>query len=105
QRSRAAAERVEEILATDPLVVDAPDAVALPVGGGGELRFDSVVFSYAPDGDGPEVLDGFDLHVRAGEAVAVVGATGSGKTTVARLIPRFYDVTSGSVSIDGVDVR
>jgi ATP-binding cassette subfamily B protein len=104
QRSRAAAERVEEILATDPLVVDVQDAVALPAGGG-ELRFGSVVFSYAPDGGGPEVLDGFDLHVRAGEAVAVVGATGSGKTTVARLIPRFYDVTSGAVSIDGVDVR
>jgi ATP-binding cassette subfamily B protein len=105
QRSRAAAERVDEILATEPLVVDAADAVALPADGRGELRFDSVVFSYAPDGGGPEVLDGFDLHVRAGEAVAVVGATGSGKTTVARLIPRFYDVTSGSVSIDGVDVR
>jgi ATP-binding cassette subfamily B protein len=110
QRSRAAAERVEEILATDPLVVDAPDAVALPAGGGGELRFDSVVFTYGGTsgtsaGRGPDVLDGFDLHVRAGEAVAVVGATGSGKTTVARLIPRFYDVTSGAVSIDGVDVR
>ncbi len=106
QRSRAAAERVDEILATDPLVVDAPDAVALPAGGG-ELRFDSVVFSYGgtSGATGPDVLDGFDLHVRAGEAVAVVGATGSGKTTVARLIPRFYDVTSGSVSIDGVDVR
>jgi ATP-binding cassette subfamily B protein len=106
QRSRAAAERVDEILATDPLVVDAPGAVALPAGGG-ELRFDSVVFSYGgtSGATGPDVLDGFDLHVRAGEAVAVVGATGSGKTTVARLIPRFYDVTSGSVSIDGVDVR
>jgi ATP-binding cassette subfamily B protein len=106
QRSRAAAERVDEILATDPLVGDAPGAVALPAGGG-ELRFDSVVFSYGgtSGATGPDVLDGFDLHVRAGEAVAVVGATGSGKTTVARLIPRFYDVTSGSVSIDGVDVR
>jgi ATP-binding cassette subfamily B protein len=106
QRSRAAAERVDEILATDPLVVDAPGAVALPAGGG-ELRFDSVVFSYGgtSGATGPDVLDGFDLHVRAGEAVAVVGATGSGKSTVARLIPRFYDVTSGSVSIDGVDVR
>jgi ATP-binding cassette subfamily B protein len=102
QRSRAAAERVDDILTTEPQVVDAPDAVALPPGGG-ELRFDAVEFSYAAGG--PDVLRGFDLVVPPGEAVALVGATGSGKTTVARLIPRFYDVTSGSVSLDGVDVR
>ena len=101
QRSRAAAERVDDILTTEPLVVDAPDAVPLPPGGGA-LRFDSVAFRY---GDGPDVLAGFDLAVEPGEAVAVVGPTGSGKTTVARLIPRFYDVTSGAVTLDGVDVR
>jgi ATP-binding cassette subfamily B protein len=68
----------------------------------GELRFAGVDFSY---GSGPPVLDDLDLVVRGGEAVAVVGATGSGKTTVARLVSRFYDVDDGSVSVDGVDVR
>ena len=102
QRSRAAAERVEEILATEPQIVDAPRAIALP-DGGGDLRFDDVTFAYAP-GAAP-VLDHLDLHVGAGEAVAIVGATGSGKTTIARLIPRFYDVTGGAVSLDGADVR
>ena len=102
QRSKAAAERVEEILATEPQIVDAPGAVPLPRGGG-ELRFDDVTFAYGP-GARP-VLEHLDLVVGAGEAVAVVGATGSGKTTIARLIPRFYDVTGGAVSLDGVDVR
>ncbi|MCJ7437734.1 MAG: ATP-binding cassette domain-containing protein, partial [Acidimicrobiia bacterium] len=74
----------------------------LPPNGSGELRFEHVAFAY---GDGPPVLDGLDLVVQAGEAVAVVGPTGSGKTTIARLVSRFYDVDSGSVLLDGVDVR
>jgi ATP-binding cassette subfamily B protein len=101
QRAAVSAERVEEVLATEPLVVDAAHPVALPPGGGA-VAFEDVRFSY--DGQSP-VLDGFDLEVAPGESVALVGATGSGKTTVARLIPRFYDVERGRIAIDGVDVR
>jgi ATP-binding cassette subfamily B protein len=107
QRSAAAAERVQEIFATAPVIVDSaagrPLPVAAPGGGRGEVRFDAVRFAYAPEL--PIVLDGFDLAVPAGQSVALVGATGSGKTTVARLIPRFYDVQAGAVRLDGVDVR
>ena len=70
--------------------------------GGGDLRFENVSFSYQP---GYPVLNDFSLHVRAGESVALVGPTGCGKTTVAKLLPRFYDVDSGRVVIDGADVR
>jgi ATP-binding cassette subfamily B protein len=70
--------------------------------GGGRIRFEDVGFAY---GNGPKVLDGFDLDVHTGEAVALVGPTGCGKTTVARLLPRFYDVSDGRVLVDGVDVR
>jgi ATP-binding cassette subfamily B protein len=89
------------VLATAPLVADAPRPVALPTGGGA-VRFDGVQFSY---GGRVPVLDDFDLRVSPGESVALVGATGSGKTTVARLIPRFYDVDAGRITLDGVDVR
>jgi ATP-binding cassette subfamily B protein len=101
-RASSSAGRIHEILATDPAVVDPPNPVALPSSGSGELRFEGVTFAY---GDGPRVLDDLDLVVRGGEAVAVVGATGSGKTTLARLISRFYDVNEGRVLVDGVDVR
>jgi ATP-binding cassette, subfamily B, bacterial len=101
QRAVVSAERVDEVLATAPLVADAPRPVALP-NGGGAVTFDGVRFSY---GGRNQVLDGFDLHVMPGESVALVGATGSGKTTVARLIPRFYDVDAGRITLDGVDVR
>lgn len=103
QRAVASAERVHEVLATEPGVVDAPHAVALP-SGGGQLRFHNVTFGY-PGNEGTTVLHGLDLEVRAGESVALVGPTGCGKTTVARLVPRFYDVDSGTVTIDGMDVR
>ncbi|MFO7280928.1 MAG: ABC transporter ATP-binding protein [Thermoanaerobacterales bacterium] len=101
QRAVAAAERVHEVLATQPEVTDPPRPKPLPAGGG-ELRFRGVRFGY---GRAEPVLDGFDLTVRAGESVALVGATGSGKSTIARLIPRFYDVEEGSITLDGVDVR
>jgi ATP-binding cassette subfamily B protein len=71
-------------------------------GGLGAIRFDDVQFAY--DGQEP-VLDGFDLELAAGQSVALVGGTGSGKSTVARLLVRFYDVQQGGVSIDGIDVR
>jgi ATP-binding cassette subfamily B protein len=101
-RASAAAGRIHEILATENAVADPPRPRPLPADGSGAMRFEGVHFSY---GDGPPVLDGLDLDVPGGQAVAVVGATGSGKTTIARLLPRFYDVDEGSVSIDGVDVR
>src|SRR5581483_6213 len=69
----------------------------------GDVVFDSVSFSYVPDG--PKVLDRFDLHLRPGETVALVGRTGTGKSTVPRLLDRFYDVTGGVVRVDGHDVR
>jgi ATP-binding cassette subfamily B protein len=102
QRAAASAERVREVLETAPVIADAPGGVALP-DGRGELRFEQVRFAYAPEL--PTVLEGFDLSVPAGQSVALVGATGAGKTTVARLIPRFYDVVDGRVLVDGVDVR
>ena len=100
-RASAGAGRVHEILATDPAIADATDAQPLGAGAGA-LRFEGVRFGYGP---GRSVLDGFDLEVAAGEAVAIVGATGSGKSTVARLVPRFYDVDAGRILLDGVDVR
>ena len=101
-RASASAGRIHQILSTDPAVVDPPHPKPLPPNGLGELRFEHVGFAY---GDGPPVLGGLELVVRAGEAVAVVGPTGSGKTTLARLVSRFYDVSSGRVLLDGVDVR
>jgi ATP-binding cassette subfamily B protein len=107
QRSAAAAERVREVLETAPVIADSPGGAALPAAGPdgtrGEVRFEGVRFAYAPEL--PVVLDGFDLTVPAGQSIALVGATGAGKTTVARLIPRFYDVDAGRVVVDGMDVR
>ena len=102
QRAVASAERVQEILLTAPEIVDKPDAQPLPAGGG-ELRFENVQFAYQRGGH--PVLRDVDLVVRPGEAVALVGATGSGKSTVARLVPRFYEITGGAVQLDGVDIR
>ena len=105
QRAAASAERVDEVLSTAPVVADPAHPRSLPprIDGApiGQVRFDEVVFGYG----GPVVLHGLDLTVEPGESVALVGATGSGKTTVARLLPRFYDVDAGAVLLDGVDVR
>jgi ATP-binding cassette subfamily B protein len=103
QRAAAALERVNEVLDTTPTVADPVEPTRLPTAGGlGAIRFDEVQFAY--DGQEP-VLDGFDLELAAGQSVALVGRTGSGKSTVARLLVRFYDVQQGGVSIDGIDVR
>ncbi len=102
QRAAASAERIYEILDEEPTIVDRPGAVDL-VDCRGDVRFDHVGFSYGPDL--PVVLDDLDLHLHPGETVALVGRTGSGKSSVARLIPRFYDVTEGRLLIDGHDVR
>ncbi len=100
-RASAGAGRVHEILITDPEIIDHAESIALP-DGPGTVTFEGVHFGYGP---GRPVLNGLDLTIRGGEAVALVGATGSGKTTVARLLPRFYDVEAGRVLLDGVDVR
>ena len=100
-RSAAAATRIEELLRTDPEILD-PDSPVLLPSGPGTVRFQDVSFAYP--GEEP-VLHGVDLTILGGEAVALVGATGAGKTTLANLIPRFYDTTAGGVSIDGVDVK
>ncbi len=101
QRARASAERIFEILDERPDVAEKPGAFDIEdVAGDVQLR--DVTFAY---GDGPAILQGLSLHLRPGETVAMVGRTGCGKSTVARLIPRFYDVTGGAVLVDGVDVR
>jgi ATP-binding cassette subfamily B protein len=115
QRAAAALQRVNEVLDIDAQVTDPDEPTMLPVVAGdqpsaglGAVNFANVSFGYdAPDDVTPSapVLRGFDLAMRAGESVAIVGATGSGKSTVARLLVRFYDVDQGTISIDGVDVR
>jgi ATP-binding cassette subfamily B protein len=101
QRAVASGERVFELLDREPRLTAAPDAPPLPAGGGRvELR--DVTFGY--DGHEP-VLRGVDLEVEPGRTVAIVGPTGSGKTTLVMLIPRLYDVDEGAVLVDGADVR
>jgi ATP-binding cassette subfamily B protein len=106
QRSAAALQRLHEVLATEPIITDPPHPARLPPAGGlgrvGRLQLDQVRFGYDPD---RPVLDGLDLAVPPGGSVAVVGSTGSGKSTIARLLARFYDVQAGSIQLDGVDVR
>lgn len=102
QRAVASTQRVKRILDAAPVIKDDPHSIPLPPGDG-DVRFDSVSFSY---GDGaPPVLSGFNFHVAPGESVALVGATGSGKSTIARLLPRFYDPDQGRIELDGTDVR
>ena len=100
-RAAASAARIDELLSADPIIEDPSRPMPLP-DGPGEIRFDGVTFAYS---SGDAVLEGMNLVIPGGTAVALVGATGSGKTTVANLVPRFYDVAEGSVSIDGIDVR
>ena len=93
--------RYLEIMDTAPDIADAPDAVEV----GrllGEIEYRGVGFAYE---NGQQVLSGIDLTIRAGETIAFVGPSGAGKTTLCSLLPRFYDVTEGSISIDGLDIR
>lgn len=101
QRASASAQRIYEVLDEQPDVFDRPGAVDL-VECRGDVHFDDVSFTYA---NGAGVLEGFELHLRPGETVALVGRTGSGKSTASRLLARFYDVNGGTVNIDGHDVR
>jgi ATP-binding cassette subfamily B protein len=116
QRAAASGERVHEVLDADPRIVDRKGAVDLPRRPGGpghgietdealgRVDYDGVTFSYGAGGTIP-VLDGFSLSIPPGQSVALVGPTGCGKTTVARLLPRFYEIDGGSIRIDGVEVR
>lgn len=101
QRARASAERIFELLDEESEIVDPADPRDLDHVTG-RVEFRDVHFGY---GDGPDVLDGVDLTIEPGETVAIVGATGSGKSTLGRLLCRFYDPRSGSVRLDDVDVR
>ncbi|MDF5751069.1 ABC transporter ATP-binding protein [Spongiactinospora sp. TRM90649] len=101
QEAMTAADRVMEVLDTEPDIVGGPASVELPRG---HLRFEGVGFHFTGEEDRPLLRDVW-LDVRPGETVAVVGATGSGKTTLTALVPRLLDVTGGRVTIDGHDVR
>ncbi len=102
QEAVAGAERVDELLSETPDIDDRPGAVTLPGRARGDLRFENVSFAYLP---GRGVFEDISLDVPAGSVLALVGPTGAGKTTLASLIPRFYDVTQGRVTLDGHDVR
>ncbi|MEV0894116.1 ABC transporter ATP-binding protein [Promicromonospora sp. NPDC050262] len=105
QSATAALEKVSGLLAEEPTVVEPAHPTPLAAAGErarGELRLDHVRFQY---GDGPVVLPDLDLTIPAGQTVAVVGTTGAGKSTVAKLVTRFYDASTGAVRLDGIDVR
>ena len=103
QRASAAAQRVFEILDESPEIAERPGAVPMAAPAG-RVEFADVGFTYSTSG-GASILNGFSLTVEPGETVAVVGRTGSGKSTLGRLLPRYYDVDRGEVRIDGIDVR
>jgi ABC-type multidrug transport system fused ATPase/permease subunit len=101
QRATASGERIFQVMDEPEEVADRPGAIELPPGPG-HVRFEYVTFEYLP---GRPVLERVDLDVPAGRTVALIGHTGSGKTTLTSLVPRFYDVTAGRVSVDGHDTR
>lgn len=101
QRFVASSQRIFQILDMQPDIEDGPEALPLPAGGG-SIRFENVTFGYRPEH--PIVRD-IDLDIAPGTTVAIIGRTGSGKTTLTQLVPRFYDVTAGRVLVEGVDVR
>jgi ATP-binding cassette subfamily B protein len=102
QAAMASSERIFQLLDQPPAITAPAHPVVLAGPLGGDVRFEDVRFSYKP---GEEVLKGVSLHARPGQTLALVGATGSGKSTILNLLLRFYDVTSGRVLVDGLDVK
>ena len=102
QEAMTAADRIYEVFDTEPSIVDLPGATPL-VSTTGHVRFEDVGFAY-PGADSA-VLSGVDLEIQPGETLAIVGTTGSGKTTLVSLVPRLYDVTAGRITLDGTDIR
>ncbi len=100
-RARSSGQRIFEVLDTEPEIKDAPSAIALPEVKG-HVRFEGVSFAY---GSGPKILDGIDIDAQPGQIIALLGTTGSGKSTILSLLPRFYDVTEGRITVDGHDIR
>lgn len=101
-RAKASYDRIKEVMSSEEIITDA-EGHARPVGKG-KVEFKNVSFAY-PDSSGRMVLDDISFTVSGGETLAIIGATGSGKSSLVHLIPRFYDTTSGEVLVDGVDVR
>ena len=101
QRATASGERIFQVLDEPEEIADRPEARDLPAGGG-RLRFEAVGFEYL---DARPVLEDIELEIEPGKTIALIGHTGSGKTTLTSLVPRFYDATSGRVMLDGADVR
>src|SRR5204862_3395605 len=104
QSGMAARDKIFELLDEEPDVRDAPDAIALPPLRG-EIEFDHVSFRYGAEGESGFALHDIDLQVPPGQTVALVGATGAGKSTLVKLVARFYDPDEGAVLIDGHDLR
>ncbi|MCQ2567311.1 MAG: ABC transporter ATP-binding protein/permease [Mogibacterium sp.] len=102
-RAGVAADRIEEVISTQTSITNAEDAKAISRNAEGIVKFDHVSFKY-PDAE-ENVLDDIDFEAKPGETTAIIGATGCGKSTLIDLIPRFYDVTEGMITIDGKDIR
>lgn len=100
-RARSSGQRIFEVLDTEPTIKDAPNAVALRQVQG-HVRFEQVSFAY---GSGPQILEDINIDAQPGQIIALLGATGSGKSTILSLLPRFYDVTEGRIMVDSHDIR
>ncbi len=101
RRALVSAERILQLLETPISIHSGPHALPLETLRG-DITFDQIDFAYNP---GVEVLKGFSLHLKAQETLALVGATGCGKTTIVKLLLRFYDVNAGAIRLDGIDIR